>query len=161
MRNKKLIDFVVGLFVLTAIFSFAWMAINVTATESSSKSNTLKVTAAFDNIGTLKAKSPVVVAGVRIGRVNTISLDPDTLKAIVEIYLDKNTPLPNDTNASIHTAGLVGEQYISLNPGGSEINFKEGDRIKLTQSALVIEELIGKFVTSMGGNKTNEPSLEP
>jgi phospholipid/cholesterol/gamma-HCH transport system substrate-binding protein len=152
MKSNKGIDFAVGLFVLAAILSFAWMAINVTIVESSGSNKSIKVTASFDNIGSLKAKSPVMVAGVRVGRVMSIQLDPDTLRANIDISLDSSISLPDDSDASIRTAGLVGEQYLSLNPGGSERNFQEGDRIKITQSALVIEELVGKFMTSMSNN---------
>jgi len=115
-----------------------------------------QITARFDNIGGLKVRSPVSMAGVRIGRVSGISFDNTTYEAIVTMTIDnKHKTIPDDTFAKIYTAGLLGEQYIGLDPGGSEQFLSEGSSISLTQSALVLEEIIGQFLFSKaeeGGN---------
>jgi len=107
------------------------------------------VQARFQNVGGLYVRAPVTMAGVRVGRVSAIELDPDTFEAVVSMALDRRYPLPTDTSASILTAGIVGEQYIGLEPGGMDEYLNEGSEIVLTQSALVLERLIGRFLTSL------------
>ncbi|MCL4123167.1 UNVERIFIED_CONTAM: hypothetical protein GTU68_048310 [Idotea baltica] len=108
-----------------------------------------RVTAEFENIGGLKTRSPVTLAGVRVGRVESISLDPDTYNANVVLNLYSHfATFPTDTAASIYTAGLLGEQYIGLEAGAEDEFLKEGDVIELTQPALVLEQVIGKFLFS-------------
>ena len=107
------------------------------------------ITARFDNIGGLKVRSPVSMAGVRIGRVSSIAFDNTTYEAIVTMTLDNShKTIPDDTFAKIYTAGLLGEQYIGLDPGGSEEFLTDGGKVSLTQSALVLEEIIGQFLFS-------------
>jgi len=111
-----------------------------------------RVIARFDNIGSLKARAPVHLAGVRIGRVETIALDPETFHAVLTLRIDgRYHRIPRDTFASILTAGLLGEQYIGLEPGGSEESLADGDTLEHTQSALVLERLIGQFLFSKAG----------
>jgi len=97
--------------------------------------------------GGLKVKSPITIAGVRVGRVSEITLDKDEFVSVVKMNIDARYKLPADTSASIYTAGLLGEQYISLDPGGSEELLAENDVMDITSSAVILEELIGKFFT--------------
>ncbi len=116
----------------------------------------IRVTAHFNNIGSLKVNSPVMISGVQVGRVSGISLDPTSFDAVVELSLANQVEIPKDTIASIYTSGLIGGQYISLDPGGSFDNLAEGDRIRMTQPAVVIERLIGQFLTSMGSKESSK-----
>jgi phospholipid/cholesterol/gamma-HCH transport system substrate-binding protein len=105
------------------------------------------VTARFENSGGLKVKSPVSAAGVKIGQVSAISLDPTTYESIVEMHIStKYNTIPDDASASIFTAGLLGEQYVNLVPGGSEEYLKDGSTIEITQSAIILEKVIGQFL---------------
>jgi phospholipid/cholesterol/gamma-HCH transport system substrate-binding protein len=107
------------------------------------------VAAEFENIGGLKVRSAVTMAGVRIGRVSAIDFDADSYQAVVTLNIDGHyNTIPKDSSASILTSGLLGEQYVGLDPGGSEEHLKHNDRIKLTQSALVLEKLVGRLFTS-------------
>jgi phospholipid/cholesterol/gamma-HCH transport system substrate-binding protein len=115
--------------------------------------------ASFDNIGGLKVRAPVRSAGVTVGRVKAITLDPKTFLGIVTLEVDKRYAFPKDTSAKILTSGLLGDQYIGLEPGGDEQNLAPGDTITRTQSAIVLENLIGQFLFSKaadaGGNNAN------
>ena len=108
--------------------------------------NTYAVEARFDNIGGLKARAPVRSAGVNVGRITGISLDRVTFQGVVTMELNADVPFPKDSSAKILTAGLLGDQYIGLEPGGSEQNLAAGDVITQTQSAVVLENLIGQFL---------------
>jgi phospholipid/cholesterol/gamma-HCH transport system substrate-binding protein len=113
--------------------------------------------ATFENIGGLKERSPVTVSGVRVGRVESIDYDLNSFEAVVSMKIeDDYQGFPEDTSASIFTAGLLGEQYIALEPGGSMDNLEDGGRIQLTQSALVMEQIIGQFLFSMSSDKKEE-----
>lgn len=106
------------------------------------------ITAKFEDASGLKVRSPVAMAGVRLGRVTHIKFDNITLEAIVTMRIESQyNTLPVDTSASIYTAGLLGEKYVGLEPGGDEASLKHGDRLKLTQSSMVLEKLIGQFVS--------------
>lgn len=147
--NTRVMNFSVGLFVVFGAVALIWLALTASSTDGRF-SKQITISAGFDNIGSLKVKAPVMIGGVRVGRVSHISLDPDDFKAIVEMKLDEKYEIPKDSVAMIYTAGLVGEQYVALDPGGAPMPLENGDSIKLTQSALVIERLIGQFLTSMG-----------
>ncbi len=150
MKNSKTLEMGVGLFVLIGLCTLFWMALRVSNMQQSGSATGYTVTASFDNIGSLKVKAPVTLAGVRIGRVLQIQLNQTTMQADVLLRLDAQIELPVDTSASILTAGLVGEQYIGLEVGGADKILRQGDRFKLTQPAMVLERLIGRFLTSMG-----------
>ncbi len=146
MHNTKTQDTLVGLFVAGGIAALFFMALQISNLSSFNKDDAYTITARFDNTGGLKTKSPVTVAGVRIGRVANISLDKDSFESVVEMHIKSRIKLPDDTSASIFTAGLLGEQYISLEPGGSEDNIPPDGKIDITQPAIVLEELIGQLL---------------
>jgi len=154
MEQSKTVQIWVGVFVLIGIVSLWVLAMKVSNISTFTNAQGYELTMDFSNIGGLKVRSPVTMAGVVIGRVSQISLDRLNYEALVQIKVeDQYNNLPEDTSASIYTAGLLGEQYISLEPGGSEVFLKNGDRIKLTQSAVVLEQLIGQFlVDKSSGN---------
>lgn len=147
MERTKL-DLWVGMFVVAGIAALVMLALKVGNLSTYNVSETYQVEAYFSNIGGLKPKASVRSAGVLVGRVTNISLDPQRYEAKVSISLDKRYEFPKDTFANILTSGLLGEQYIGLAPGGDSEMFKNGDVIKQTQSAMVLEDLIGKFIYS-------------
>ena len=142
-----MMETVVGLFVaagLAALFMLAMKVSNISSLNA--QNGGYEVTAYFENIGGLKVRSPVTASGVTVGRVAKISYDDKLFEALVTLRLDPTIKLPKDTSASIFTSGLLGEQYVALEPGGSEENLKDGDRIKITQKALVLEQIIGQVL---------------
>ncbi|HJX18156.1 MAG TPA: outer membrane lipid asymmetry maintenance protein MlaD [Acidiferrobacterales bacterium] len=148
MTNRKTVEIWVGVFVVIGLAALVWLAFRVGNLTTTDVANGYRVEARFENIGSLKVRSAVTLAGVRIGRVVQINTDPDSFQAVVTMNIDgRYKNLPTDTSASILTAGLLGEQYIGLEPGGAEEYLKEGSRIKLTQPAMVLEKLIGRVLT--------------
>ena len=150
MNKSKVVEIWVGGFMLAGIVALFWLSMQVSNLGTAYTGDTFHVTANFDNIGGLKTKAPVTMAGVEVGRVTSIVYDPESFRARVGLdiqttYTDK---IPEDTFAKILTAGLLGEQYIGLDPGGAEDPLKEGSEIMITQSALVLEEVIGQFLFS-------------
>ena len=141
-------DVWVGLFVLIGATAILFLALKAGNLLNLSFDETYAVVARFDNIGGLKARAPVKSAGVVVGRVATITFDDKTYQAHVELNLNKRFVFPKDSSAKILTAGLLGEQYIGLEPGAEEKNLVAGDVIKQTQSALVLESLISQFLYS-------------
>ncbi len=156
MDHSRKIDTIVGIFVVGALFSFVWMILNASSFDTSGSKQSILVFAEFDNVGSLKSKAPILLSGVKVGRVENITLDKNNFHAVVQMSLYSDIPLPVDTNASIWTAGLVGEQYIALSPGGALEDLKDGDKLKFTQSALVLERLIGQFITNMQQSSGSE-----
>lgn len=145
--NRKHVEIWVGLFVAVGIGALALLAFRVGNLSESSVSNGYNVTAGFDEIGGLKVTAPVTLAGVRIGRVTDITIDSQSFRAVVQLTIDgKYNNLPRDTSASILTAGLLGDKYIGLGPGGSDENLKDGDRIETTTSGLILERLVGQLI---------------
>jgi len=147
MQNTKTQDTLVGLFVACGIAALFFMAMQISNLSAFSSNTTYTISANFENSGGLKVKSPVTLAGVRVGRVSNIFIDRDSYESVVEMSIESQyNNLPDDTSASIYTAGLLGEQYISLEPGGSEEFLATNSKIDLTQSAIVLEEVIGQFL---------------
>jgi phospholipid/cholesterol/gamma-HCH transport system substrate-binding protein len=139
----------VGLFVAIGIASLFMLAMRVSNITAFAETEGYQLTLNFDNIGGLKVRSPVTMAGVVIGRVSEISFDKEIYEAEVKVTIENQYDnIPEDTSASIFTSGLLGEQYIGLEAGGSDTFLKQGDRFKLTQSAVVLEQLIGQFLVS-------------
>ncbi|HET8552568.1 MAG TPA: outer membrane lipid asymmetry maintenance protein MlaD [Gammaproteobacteria bacterium] len=156
MKQTRAVEFGTGLFILFGILALFFLATQTTNFQYVS-GNAYQVTAVFQNIGGLKVRAPVSMAGVKIGRVTAIDLDPQRLEAVVTISIDqKYDKLPKDTAASILTAGLLGEQYIGLSPGASSEYLQNGDRIQFTQSAIILEHLIGQFIAGMGSSSSSE-----
>ena len=149
MISRRGIEFLVGLFVAAGMAALFMLAMKVSNLSTVSLGNVYHVTARFTNIGGLTVRSPVKASGVRVGQVTDISYDDDTHEAIVTLSIEKKfNRFPKDTGASIYTAGLLGEQYIALQPGVEEDNLKDGDRLFITDSAMVLERLIGKFMVN-------------
>jgi phospholipid/cholesterol/gamma-HCH transport system substrate-binding protein len=147
MKQSRTVEIVVGLFIAAGMAALFMLAMRVSNLSMATTGDSYTINAAFDNIGGLKVRSPVTVSGVRIGRVDSIDYDFDTYEAVVRLRIGTQyDSFPEDTTASIFTAGLLGEQYIALEPGGSEENLGDGDSIQLTQSALVLEQMIGQFL---------------
>lgn len=145
--NKKSIEVMVGLFVALGALALLFLALKAANLASfTGNGNTYSVEARFDNIGGLKARAPVRSAGVNVGRITGISLDRVTFQGVVTMELNADVAFPKDSSAKILTAGLLGDQYIGLEPGGSEQNLAAGDVITQTQSAVVLENLIGQFL---------------
>lgn len=148
MRQKNL-ELMVGLFMALGLAAFLLLALKVSDLTSIGNDQGYRITARFENIGGLKVRAPVTLGGVRIGRVIGIDLDRQSYEAVVMLSIDpRYDRLPTDSGASILTSGLLGEQYVGLEPGGMESYLKDGSVIKLTQSALVLEKLIGRVLTS-------------
>jgi len=151
MRHNKAMDFGTGLFVLLGILAIFFLVTQTTGMRGVGTGEGYEVTARFDDIGGLRTRAPVTMAGVRLGRVTDIRFDNDRLDAIVTMTIDKRYDnLPADSIASIRTAGILGEQFVALDPGGDPDSLSQGDQVVHTQSALVIERLIGQFLTSQG-----------
>jgi phospholipid/cholesterol/gamma-HCH transport system substrate-binding protein len=139
----------VGIFVAAGLAALFMLAMKVSNLSGMDSKEGYKVTAMFENIGGLKVRSPITASGVRVGQVADIRYDNTSYRAEVVLQIDPNyNQFPTDTSASIFTAGLLGEQYISLSPGAEEASLKDGDRITLTESAIVLERLIGQFLYS-------------
>ncbi|MCC7546936.1 MAG: outer membrane lipid asymmetry maintenance protein MlaD [Burkholderiales bacterium] len=155
--DRKVLDLWVGIFVASGLVALLVLALKVSnASTTFNTSDSYTVTAEFDNIGGLKPRAPVKSAGVLVGRVESIGFDNEKFVARVELKLDKRYRFPTDSSASILTSGLLGEQYIGLDGGADEALLENGDRLKLTQSAVVLERLIGQFLygrAAEGGSK--------
>jgi phospholipid/cholesterol/gamma-HCH transport system substrate-binding protein len=159
MRSTRTIDISTGLFVLLGFAAILFMVTQITNREFSLDSSSYRLTASFENVGGLKAGAPVSMAGVTIGRVEAIQYDMSLLKAVVTLRIDGHyDAIPNDSDASIFTAGLLGGQYVGLSPGGSEVPFRDGDRIEFVQDAVVLENLISKYLFN---SAAKEPAVEP
>ncbi len=154
--SKAWLDLWVGLFVVAGIGALLFLALKVGNMSSVRMADSYQVSAHFDNIGGLKVRAPVKSAGVVVGRVSAISFDDKNYEAEVVLSLDKRYAFPKDTSASILTSGLLGEQYIGLEAGGDSVKLAHGDRVKLTQSAVVLENLIGQFLFSKAQEGTSE-----
>jgi phospholipid/cholesterol/gamma-HCH transport system substrate-binding protein len=150
MRRSPVRDFAVGLFVLAGLCAIAYLSMNV-GNFSFRKAKGLTLFASFDETGGLKTRAPVVIAGVRVGQVDSIGLDKD-YRARVELSLDARLKLPVDTSASIVTAGLLGDRYISLQLGGDDKDLASGDELHFTESAVLLERLLGKFIYNTNNN---------
>lgn len=156
--EKTTIDLWVGVLVALGLAAIMGLALKVGNLTAGQLGQTYRVDAAFENIGSLKPSAPVKSAGVLVGRVHDIRFDSERFEAVVTLDLDKRYPFPTDTFANIYTAGLLGEQYIGLEPGGEEENLKEGDSIEKTQDAVVIEKLISQFLFSKATDDDGAPA---
>lgn len=162
MKAQRTTEVVVGLFMVAAFAALLVLAFWVSGLASIGSGGTYKVYAEFDNIGGLKVRAPVAIAGVTVGRVSNIVLDPETFYAKVTITLeDKFHNLPLDSSASILTQGLLGANYISLTPGGDQESLKPGGTIFTTHSALILENVIGQLIYNIkNGDKDKKTTDE-
>jgi phospholipid/cholesterol/gamma-HCH transport system substrate-binding protein len=148
MMTRKELDLWVGLFAVAGIGAMLFLSLKVANLASFTGADSYQVKAKFDNIGGLKVRAPVKSAGVVVGRVGEIRFDNESFEAVVTLNLDSHYQFPKDSSAKILTSGLLGEQYIGLSPGGDSVNLKSGDSLKITQSAVVLENLISQFLYS-------------
>lgn len=156
--NRTILDLWVGFFVAAGIGALLFLGMKVGNLSTANMSETYVLQARFDNIGGLKVRAPVKSAGVVIGRVSDIRFDPQRYLAVVSMNIDGRYAFPRDTIAMILTSGLLGEQYIGFSVGGDDKMLKNGDTIKKTQSAIVLENMIGQFLF----NKAAEgPDVKP
>lgn len=158
MPSQRLIESLVGLFLLFAVISLTVLAFKVSGLTSLFPSNSYSITAAFDEIGGLKIRSPVKISGVQVGKVSQISLDPVTFKAVVKMRIEEQyNDIPDDSSAGIFTSGLLGDNYIAFTPMYSKTVLKEGSHVQITRSAMVLEKLIGQFLYKVGNsNQTGD-----
>jgi phospholipid/cholesterol/gamma-HCH transport system substrate-binding protein len=163
MKNTRSLEIGTGLFVLLGFAALAFLTTQLpgTSLKLGGGPETYSVTAKFDNIGDLKAGSPVTMAGVNIGRVEAIRFDPKDYKAAVTLRIEKQySEIPEDSDASINTAGLLGGKYIGIGPGGSETFLTDGGQIEFTQSAIVLESLVNKFFANMASKGPDDSKSE-
>ena len=148
MMEKKSIEVFVGIFVLLGMIGVVFLALKAANLGTFSSGDTYSLTAKFDNIGGLKVRAPIRSAGVTVGRVVSITLDPKTYQGVVHLDIERGVQFPTDSSARILTSGLLGDQYIGIEAGGAEKMFQSGDTIQQTQSAIVLESLISQFLFS-------------
>jgi phospholipid/cholesterol/gamma-HCH transport system substrate-binding protein len=162
MLSQRKIESLVGLFLLAAIFAMLVLAFKVSGLTSFFKEKSFNVTAQFDDIGQLKVRAPIKMGGVLVGEVAGISLDPTTFKAVVEMAIqDKFSQIPDDSTASVLTAGLLGDNYIALNPMYSQTFLKNGSELQDTNSAMILEKLIGQLIYKIGNPSPPETAPAP
>lgn len=153
--SKSAVEIWVGLFVVAGLAALGMLAFQVGNLSSGNLKDSYKISAYFDNIGGLTVKAPVTMAGVRVGRVTGIRFDQENFRAEVELSIEgQYNNLPKDTSASILTQGLLGAQYVGLDAGGDEKFLRSGDRITITQSAVVLEQLISQMLFSKAEGET-------
>jgi len=167
MAQRQSFQIGTGLFIALGFAALGYLATQTTSLANYRQGASYDVKARFTNIGQLKLRAPVKVAGVRIGSVSDIKLEPDKLDALVTLSIDQRyNKIPDDSAASVFTSGLLGDQYVSLNPGGSPDALKNGDEVVLTQSSMQLEELIGKYLVGQGdagktGDKAKPENPQP
>ena len=153
---RRNIEVMVGLFVVLGILALTFLALKTANLGSLSSGDAYRLTARFDNIGGLKERAPVRSAGVVVGRVTAVSLDNKTFQGVVTIEIERRYQFPKDTSAKILTAGLLGDQYVGLEPGGDDKPLEAGATLAQTQSAVVLENLIGQFITGNAADAGTE-----
>lgn len=155
MQQTRTVELGTGLFALLGMGALFFLSTQTTGGEDFSADETFEITARFDNVGSLRPRAPVSMSGVTIGRVKRIEFDAAALDAVVTMDIDaRYDQIPEDSDASVLTAGLLGSQYIGLQAGGSEFYLEDGSEIMLTQSAIVLESLIGKFLVRGGSDES-------
>ena len=151
MRQTRSVEVGTGLFVLLGLGALFFLTTQTTGGDDFSAEEVYTVEARFENVGSLRNRAPVSMSGVRIGRVTSVEFDQETLEAVVEFVIDSRfSQIPDDSDASILTSGILGSQYIGLQAGGSDLYLEDGSEIMFTQSAIVLENLIGKFLVNAG-----------
>lgn len=158
--ERTTLDLWVGIFVVMGLAALVVLGFKVGNLGTYDSNDTYKIVGQFENIGGLKIKAPVKSAGVVVGRVSAISFDQEKFLAHVELRVDSRYRFPRDTSAAILTSGLLGEQYIGLEAGGDPASLKDGDQFKLTQSAMVLENLIGQMIYSKASEGGEKPAAQ-
>jgi phospholipid/cholesterol/gamma-HCH transport system substrate-binding protein len=154
MRQTRSVEIGTGLFVLLGMSALFFLTTQTTGGDDFKADSVFTVEARFENIGSLRERAPVTMSGVTIGRVTTVSFDPVTLEAVVKFVIDaRYDQIPDDSDASILTSGILGSQYVGLQAGGSDMYLEDGSEILFTQSAIVLENLIGKFLVNAGSDE--------
>jgi len=157
MAKRQSFQIGTGLFILLGFAALAYLATQTTSLANYRQGDSYAIKARFTNIGQLKLRAPVKLAGVRIGTVSAIRLEADKLDALVTLSIDKRyNQIPDDSSAAIFTSGLLGDQYVAIQPGGSPTNFKNGQEVLLTQSSMQLEELIGKYLVGGDAGKKGD-----
>lgn len=157
MQQTRSVELGTGLFVLLGLAAIFFLITQTTGSSAFSGTDTFTVSARFEHVGSLTNRAPVSMSGVTIGRVTAVEFDPLALNAVVTFVIDsKYDQIPDDSDASILTAGLLGSQYIGIQPGGSEFFLEEGSEIQFTQSAIVIENLISKYLFNQGADSGSD-----
>ncbi len=160
MTQRRSYQIGTGLFIVLGFAALAYLATQTTSVANFRQGPSYVLEARFTNIGQLKLRAPVKLAGVRIGSVESIELDPTRLDARVRVAIDKRyDELPDDSSAAIFTSGLLGDQYVGIQPGGSPDMFEDGGEFVLTQSSMQLEDLIGKFLVN--GSPERKPADDP
>lgn len=157
MLHQRLIETLVGLFLLFALMALTVLAFKVSGLTTLFPPKSYTISGAFDEIGGLKVRSPVKIGGVQIGEVEAIQLDEQSFKAIVKMKIyDQFNDIPDDSSAGIFTSGLLGDNYIAITPMYNETYLKDGSMLQETNSAMILEKLIGQFIYKMNGDKSSE-----
>ena len=156
--GKRSVEILVGLFVLLGFAGLVFLALKAANLATFTSGDSYTLTARFDNIGGLKVRAPVRSAGVTVGRVASIVLDAKNYQGVVRVEINKGVEFPKDSSARILTSGLLGDQYLGIEPGADEKNFAPGDTIKQTQSAVVLESLISQFLFSKAADSGSAPA---
>lgn len=153
MQQTRSVEVGTGLFVLLGMGALFFLSTQTTGGDDFSADEIYTVEARFENIGSLRTRAPVAMSGVTIGRVTSIEFDPVSLEAVVQFVIDSRfDQIPDDSDATILTSGILGSQYIGLQAGGSPMYLEDGSEIMFTQSAILLENLIGKFLVSSGSD---------
>ena len=154
MQQTRSVEIGTGLFIFLGLAAVFFLTTRATGLSSQLDENAYEVFARFDNVGSLKDRAPVSMSGVTIGRVTSVEFDPQRLEAVVTMKINsKYDQIPDDSDASILTSGILGSQYVGLQAGGSDMYLEDGSEILFTQSAIVLENLIGKFLVNAGSDE--------
>lgn len=162
MAQRQSFQIGTGLFILLGFAALAYLATQTTSLANYRQGDSYTLKVEYTNIGQLKLRAPVKLAGVRVGTVSAIALEPDKLQALVSLSIDKRfDKIPDDSSAAIFTSGLLGDQYVSIQPGGSPDMFKNGDQFVLMQNSVQLEELIGKYLLGGDAGKASDKAATP
>ena len=157
MQQTRTVELGTGLFVLLGLTALFFLTTQTTGNNTLAGGDSFEVTARFENVGSLKIRAPVSMSGVTIGRVSSIEFDPEFLEAKVTFEIDEQyDQIPDDSEAAIQTSGMLGSQYIGLQAGGSDDSLAEGSEIEFTQSAIVLENLISKYLFNSGADDEDD-----
>ena len=157
MRPNYKVELASGIFLLLGIASLVWLAMRATDYGQEIGKDTYRISARFTNVADLRVKSPVKIAGVTVGMVESIVLDPVMFEAVVHMNIaTRFNEIPSDTGASVLTSGVLGDRYIGLEPGGAPDMLVEGDELFITQSALILEQVIGKYLFNTGSSDESQ-----